>query len=148
MIAPVVLAVVSFIAGHPTGVVCDATLNGHEAALPGAVGWTAYGGDTVYVVPAVCAGLTFPVGEPGFGAALGTVIHEATHARGIRSEACAEWNADHGIYEVLRDFYGFATLDSWAFNLIAGNIAAEVVAETRRRPPQYQPELCPDGVYP
>lgn len=136
MVAPVILSVIAFIAGHPVQVSCDPALGGH-ATSAGEVGWTAYGGEVIYVVPMVCDDSGRALEDPRFAFALATLIHEAAHARGIRSESCAELTADIGIYQALRDFY-----DVPFFTPTSQQIGATVLAQTRARPPTYQPEAC------
>jgi hypothetical protein len=140
VVAPVILAVVSFIAGHPTTVACDATLNGHAASAPAGttpIAWTPYGGSTIYVLPSICDESNATVGTEQFAHAIGTFIHEATHARGVVSESCAEMTADIGVFDVLRRFY-----DVPFFSSTSVLVGAEVFAFTRQRPAEYQPEAC------
>lgn len=146
MIAPVMLAVASFIAGHPTVVTCDATLNGQAANAPAGttpIASTPYGGNTIYVVPSICDESNAPVGTEQFAHAIGTIVHEASHARGVVSESCAEMTADVGVFDVLRRFYNIPF-----FSSMSVLVGAEVLAFTRRRPADYQPEACwASGVY-
>lgn len=124
-------------------IVCDPDLGGHAAEYPGALGWTAYGGSTIYVILSICANATARPRSATFADAIGAVIHEAAHARGIRSESCAEMTADIGVYDVLRRFFGvpFFSSDSEV-------IGALVLAETRQLPAAYQPEACwRSGIY-
>lgn len=140
MVAPVILAVVSFVAGHGTTVACDANVNpGPNPPPPGFVveAWTPYGGNVIHALPTVCDESNNPVGSPQFVVSLATFIHEAAHARGIRTETCAEMTADIGVYDVLRKFYGIPF-----FSRLSKQIGAEVLALTRVRPPEYQPERC------
>lgn len=140
MIAPVILSVVAFIAGHPTTVVCDATLGGHAAEAPAditPIGFTPYGGNVIYALPSLCDETSMPVGSTRFAHALGTFVHEASHARGVRSESCAEMTADIGVFDVLRRFYSIPF-----FSARSVAIGAQVLAFTRARPPNYQPEAC------
>lgn len=135
MVAAVVLSVVAFIAGHPTQVVCGDGLGGH--ATPGVIGWTAYGGNVIYVTDKICVGSNAEVGSDAFALGIGTLIHEAAHARGVRKESCAEMTADIGIYDVLRRFYNVPF-----FTPTSRMVGLQVLENTRRRPAEYQPEAC------
>lgn len=135
MIAPVILSVVAFIAGHQTAVVCDPTLDGH--AIPGATGWTYTGGNVIYVVPSICDETRAKIGSLRFADGLSTVIHEAARARGLSRDSCVEMVADIGVFDVLRRFYGVAF-----FTPLSREIGAQVLALTRGRPASYQPEAC------
>lgn len=140
MVAPIILSVVAFVAGHPTAVACDANVNqGPNPPPPGFVveAWTPYGGNVIHTLPSLCDGSNDPVGSPQFAAALRVFIHEAAHARGVHSETCAEMTADEGVFDVLRRFYGVPF-----FSPLSERVGAEVLALTRVRPPEYQPELC------
>ena len=133
MAPAVILSVVAFIAGHPTQVACDPTLNGH----PAGIAWTAYGSSKIYAAPDICTDAAQPVDSWQFAYALGTFIHEAAHARGIRSESCAELVADIGVYDVLRRFYNIPF-----FTVESETIGGTVLANSHRRGPEYQPEAC------
>lgn len=136
MVPAVILSVVAFIAGHPTQIVCDANLGG-LATSPNEIARTPYGGNVIYALPRICDELFAPVGTNAFAHAIGTVIHEASHARGLRSESCAEMTADIGIFDVLRRFYGAAF-----FSARSVAVGAQVLAFTRARTADYQPEAC------
>lgn len=140
MVAPVILAAVAFIAGHPTSVVCDADVNhGPVAERPGLTlkGWTAYGGNVIHVLPGFCSASTLLPGAPGFPETIELFIHEAAHARGIVSESCAELTADMGVFDVLRRFYGVPF-----FSPLSVRVGRAVLAHSREAPADYQPELC------
>lgn len=131
-----ILAVVAFIAGKPVHVVCDPALGGHYIA--GAAAATPYGGDTIYAIPEICADAAARVGSYEFALAVSRFIHEASHARGLRVEACAELTADLGIYQVLRDYYRIPF-----FTPMSRQIGAQVLEDvTRLLPAAYQPEGC------
>lgn len=144
MIGPVILSVIAFIAGHPTTVVCDATLGGHADASTGftVIAWSAYGGDTIYAAPSLCDETRGRVGSLAFAHSIGTFIHEASHARGIHTETCAELTADIGVFDVLRRFYNVPF-----FTPLSRLVGAQVLTFTRARPTAYQPETCWGGVY-
>jgi hypothetical protein len=135
VVAPVILSVVAFIAGHPTSVVCDEQLGG--LAVAGAVARTPFGGNVIYALPRICDDTAAVPGTQQFALGVGTFIHEAAHARGYRLESCAEMIADIGIYQVLRDFYGIPF-----FTPKSESIATQVFRQTRGLPESYQPELC------
>ena len=134
--------VVTFIAGHQTSIVCDPTLGGHAATSPDAFGWAAYGGNIVYLVPAICQDMSADIGSPRFAEGIAAVIHEAAHARGARSESCAEMTADLGVFDALRRFYGVPF-----FSDLSRTVGDQVLAGTRLRPESYQPEECWNGAY-
>lgn len=78
--------VAALIAGHPVSIHCDLPNN------PSLVqGWAYYGGSEIHMQAWACDSLSQPE-TPGFGAALALLIHESSHARGVRRESCAdEW---------------------------------------------------------
>lgn len=130
MIAPAVaLAVVAFIAGHPAQIACDVS----ESATA-VEAWTTPGGSTTHFKPSLCEGLGSRPGDLRFGRALGTLIHEGAHARGVKSEACAESWADLAVFDVLRRFYNIPM-----FSPLSWRIGAQVYAQTQGRPAEYQP---------
>jgi len=137
MVAPVVLAVAAFIAGHPVTVSCDAATNRPPSVPTGALGWSVVGGSESHLSGDVCNDLEDSPGGLDFAAGIAVLIHEAAHAKGVRSEACAQWYAVFGVYDVLRRFYAipFFTDESRL-------IGAEVLEFTKLRlPPEYQPSL-------
>lgn len=136
VVPAVILSVVAFIAGHPTQVVCDATLGGLSAS-PNEIARTPYGGNVIYALPRICDELVAPVGTEAFAHAIGTVIHEASHARGLRIESCAEMTADIGVFDVLRRFYGVSF-----FSAMSVRVGDQVLAFTHARASNYQPEAC------
>src|SRR5581483_9260399 len=140
MIAPVILAVVAAIAGHPVRVACDADVNPSPVpTVPGAVvtAWTMTGGDTIHAMPYICEETNAQMTTFWFVDGLSTMIHEASHARGVRREACAEMIADIGVYDVLRRFYGVPF-----FSPMSVMIGRRVLEVTRSAPASYQPEAC------
>jgi hypothetical protein len=137
----VIVSVVSFVAGHPTQVACDADTNFGPTGPPpqdfSVEAWTPYGTGPVHVLPKFCTEALSPVGSPAFAEAIRVFVHEAAHARGVVREDCAELTADIGVFDVLRLFYHvpFFTPLSW-------KVGSQVLALTRIRPPNYQPEGC------
>lgn len=135
MIPALILAAAAFAAGKPITVACDAAQVAPPPP-PGFVveGWTPYGGDTIHLNEARCADLSAAPGTLPFARGLRIVIHESEHARGVRAEDCAELWAVYGVYSVLNDIYGIKYTDrrGWA-------IAAQVRAESMRRPASYRP---------
>ena len=137
MIAPAVaLLVAAFIAGHPVQIMCDI-----PDSATAVEAWSTPCGSFMHMKPSVCVGLTqkvggteHAVGQVSFAHAIGTVIHESAHAKGVRSEACAEMYADIGVFDVLRRFYGvpFFTPLSWL-------VGRQVRDHTLHLPPNYQP---------
>lgn len=128
MIAPAVaLMVAAFIAGHPTQVLCDVP----PTAV--VVAWTNPGSSVIHMQEDACAGLAAKPGDLSFAHGLSALIHESAHARGVRSEACAEAWADLTSYDVLRRFWHvpFFTPLSWL-------VGAQIREESRRLPASYQ----------
>lgn len=145
MVAPVILSVVAFIAGHPTSVACDADVNPSPFATVSdpASAWTYTGGNVIHALPGVCAETAAPLGSVEFADGIATMIHEAARAHGWQGDSCVELLADIGVYQVLRDFYGVPF-----FSTMSERIGVQVLALTRRRPAEYQPELClASGMY-
>jgi hypothetical protein len=144
---PILPTVASFVAQKPVNVACDTDVNPGTIAPPFGFtveAWTPYGGDTVHMAPNLCEAITAPVGSDEFAAGLRVIVHEATHAKGEKREACAEYNADYLSYQVLSQIWGFQSLDPWAYNAVVGRIHDQIMALTRQRPANYQPEGCPD----
>lgn len=140
MVAPVILSVVAFIAGHPTNVACDADVNhGGIPSRPGFAlkGWAQHDGNVIHVLPGFCDASTLRPRDPGFPETIELFIHEAAHARGIVSESCAEMTADIGVFDVLRRFYGVPF-----FSRLSVRVGRAVLAMTREGFADYQPELC------
>lgn len=138
--APTMVAAASWVAGHPVTIACDAALDGHAASLQAGLtplAWTPYGGNIIYAQPSLCDETSATIGSQAFAQAIGTIIHEATHARGVVSESCAELTADVGVFDVLRRFY-----DVPFFSATSVLVGAEVLGLTRARPANYQPEAC------
>jgi len=140
MLAPVILAIVTAIAGHPTTVACDADSN--PSPFPTAPGyvvaaWTLTGGDTIHALPLLCNESRYPLGSTEFAAAIETFIHEAARARGVVTDSCAQLTADEGVYDVLRRWYGVPF-----FSPMSEQVGAQVLSLTRKLPASYQPELC------
>ncbi len=134
--------VVTYIAGHQTSIVCDPALGGHSATESDPVGWAAYGGNIIYVVPQICVDMSADLGTAQFAQGIETLIHEAAHARGVQSESCAELTADIGVFDVLQRFY-----DTPFFTPLSVAVGDQVLAATRLRPAALQPEACWNGVY-
>lgn len=139
MVAPVILSVVAFIAGHPTSVACDADTNQSPFAAPGyvATAWTYTGGNVIHAHPAFCTASNDAIGTDGFARAMDVFIHEAARARGLQKDSCVEMLADIGVYQVLRDFYGVPF-----FSAMSRKVGAQVLALTRTLTPNFQPEAC------
>lgn len=140
MLAPVILSVVAFIAGHPTQVACDADTNPSPfPTAPGqvATAWTLTGGNLIHAHPAFCAASFAPVGSDSFARAMDVFIHEAARARGLTGDSCPQMIADIGVYDVLRLFYNVPF-----FTPMSRRVGAQVLALTRTLPASYQPELC------
>ena len=139
----VALDVAAFIASHPTAIVCDADVNlGPNPPPQGVEAWTVRGTGPIHLRPERCDDLGQPVGSARFGRAIGTLIHEASHARGVRREACAEMTADIGVFDVLARFYRVPM-----FTPLSWQVGAQVLALTRGLPADYQPELCWRSAY-
>lgn len=103
MVAPAIaLAIAAFIGGHPSAIVCDVP----ETAIVTA--WTTPAAPpTIHLRASLCAALAEPPAVEGwFPVALGALIHESAHQRGISDEACAEKWGDLMIFGVLTRFYG------------------------------------------
>ena len=108
-------AIASFIAGHPVVVRCDADTNRPaQLRVPSGValdGWSWIPSGEVHLDPMLCADLawtpegTIPDGL-GFTTAVATLIHEAAHAGGVETEACANRRASRAMPFVLRRWYG------------------------------------------
>lgn len=138
--APILLSVAAMIAGHPTEVRCDTDVNpGPITPPPGFVveAWTTYDTGPVHMSPDLCTGITARPGSITFAQSLRVIIHESAHAKGYRREACAEMTADIGVYDVLRRLWGIQF-----FTPLSVKIGAQVLALTRLRPVNYQPESC------
>lgn len=140
MVAPVIVAIVSSIAMHPTQVACDADVN--HSGLPAPPGfevgaWTIVGGSTIHVLPRYCRYSFAKPPDWTFAKALEVFIHEAAHARGVHTEACAEMTADVGVYDIVRRFYGIPF-----FTPLSKLIGAQVLIYSRELLPDYQPERC------
>lgn len=146
MLAPIILAVVSLVAGHPTTVACDADTNPSPfPTAPGqvATAWTLTGGNVIHVHPRFCDFSAAPVGTEDFARVIDVFIHEAARARGVQTDSCVEMTADIGVYQVLRDFYNVPF-----FTALSRRVGAQVLAYTRKLPASYQPEACwNSGVY-
>lgn len=140
---PILLSVAAMVAGKPVDVACDADTNPGPTGPPppGFVveAWTPYGGDTVHLDPSLCKAVTAPPGTIAFAQGIRVLIHESTHARGIRQEACAELVADIGVFDVIRRLWSIEF-----FTPQSRLIGEQVLALTRVRPPEYQPEGCRD----
>lgn len=138
---PIALSVAAMIAGKPVTVACDADINPGPTGLPApgfaVEAWTLYGGDTVHMLPQLCDDLAARPGTIEFASGIRVLIHESAHARGIRREDCAELVADIGVFDVLRRRY-----DIPFFSPLSRLIGAQVLALTRLRPTNYQPETC------
>lgn len=141
----VTILIATALAGHPTKIACDTDTNpGPVLPPPGFVveAWTPYGGDTIHMAPALCAGLSGPLGSIRFAKSIRVLVHEAAHARGVRDEGCAELHATLGIFDVLRRFYRTPF-----FSRLSQLVGAQVLAESRLRPANYQPHAmsCEKG---
>jgi len=139
MIAPILLSVAAMIAGKPVDIACDADTNliPNTSITFAVEAWTYIGGDQIHLLPQLCQDASQPIGTYEFAHGVGTIIHEATHARGIARESCAELTADIGIYDILRRLYGIPF-----FSKVSLRVGAQVLALSRARPPDYQPEGC------
>jgi hypothetical protein len=100
------LAAVAFVAGYPAQVTCDLPDSGNV------MGYAVPGAPALRMQPWLCDSLRRPPFTSGFVYAMTTVIHEAAHLRGVRSERCAAWYSVAGIYDVLRRFYGIPFFSS------------------------------------
>ena len=138
-VAPVILSVVSWIAGHPVTVACDVDTNPSPFPSPGytATAWTYTGGNVIHVMPAFCDYSTAPVGSDNFARVIDVFIHEAARARGVQTDTCVEMTSDVGVYDVLRRFYGIPF-----FSRMSVLVGAQVLALTRTLPASFQPEAC------
>jgi len=138
--SPKVVAVASWVAGHPVTVACDADTNPSPfPAAPGAVvtAWTLTGGDVIHALPMICDETRAAPGTVAFADGIATVIHEAARAKGVQTASCVEMLADVGVYDALRRFYSIPF-----FSSMSETVGAQVLALTRRRPSSYQPESC------
>jgi hypothetical protein len=147
VIAPVLAAIVAaFVAGHPTQIVCDADVNRSPTpAPPGfvATAWTAVGGNVIHMIPARCAGLEAKPGNGEFARSLGTLIHEASIARGVRTEQCANlWTALLP-FEVLERYY-----DVPMGSPLSWSVAGQVLGHVLDGPPEYRPQLTSCEIQP
>ena len=138
-VAPVFLAAIAFIAGHPTTVVCDANTNPSPFASPGytATAWTYTGASVIHADPVFCSDTNDQPGNDGFARAIDVFLHEAARARGIQSDSCVELVSDVGVYDVLRRFWNVPF-----FSGESERIGAQVLALTRTLPATFQPESC------
>ena len=115
--AEIAAAIVLAVSGHPGVMIgCDADTNNPYFNFPVA-GWAIFGGNEVHLHPQYCADMDPRVWRDSVtrGVALGVLIHEAAHARGVRSEQCAEMYAGVLMYEYLERFYGISmfSAESW-----------------------------------
>ena len=128
MIPAVALAVAALFAGHPTQVACDVP----ETAIVYA--WTTPGTSVTHMRGSSCVALAGGPTRPGFAVALTTLLHESAHARGVRSEDCAEMWATTNIAFVLEAYYNVPLGSSLALRLVT-----EAVTDSRSLPAAYQP---------
>lgn len=91
------------------------------------------GASTEHMTSALCNGLSEKPGTVPFAQSLRVLIHESAHARGVRTEDCAEMWADLVVFDVLRRFYRVEF-----FSPLSRTVAGQVFAETLRRPSNYQ----------
>lgn len=129
----VALLIAASIAGHPVGIKCDAEINN---PFPFPVdGWAYVGGNELHMTRYLCDALERrDTNETAFARALGTLIHEAAHTRGVESEACAELYAQVLVYQVLRDHYRIPF-----FTRVSRRVGEAVARLTSLLPPAYQP---------
>jgi hypothetical protein len=123
----IAFTIASMISGHPTQIACDVPTTAVVEA------WTTPRSNLLHMQPTLCAGLGMAPGDPRFSYALGVLIHESSHARGVLREACAEMYADVLIYQVLRDYYRVPF-----FSKLSMQIGAQVLYFSRHRPAEYQ----------
>lgn len=138
--SPTMQQVVTWAAGHPTTITCDADANQSPVpAPPGttATAWTVTGGNLIHAHPAFCAASTAAVGTTAFAGALDVFLHEAARAHGWRKDSCVELFADMAVYDALRRFYGVGL-----FTPMSQLVGSQVLADTRTLPAVYQPEPC------
>lgn len=138
MLAPALAALVaSFIAGHPTQLACDADTNPSPTPPPpGFVveSWTRVGGSVSHFIPARCADMAAKPGTEAFARGVRVLIHEAAIARGVRTEDCASAWETLAVFDVLQRFCRIPM-----FTSLSWKIGAQVLAETRLRPANFQP---------
>jgi hypothetical protein len=134
----IALLVATAIAGHPTTVTCDTSGYPGPAPPPGfqVEAWTAVGSKEIHLAPFLCSGLDSPLGSAAFARSIGVLIHESAHARGIRTEDCAELWGNLVVFDVLRRFYGVPF-----FSRLSLQVAAQVRNFTLVRPTSYQPKI-------
>lgn len=107
---PLLIAVASFVAGHPVQVSCEAHVANPAIVLAQGYtlnAWTDPVTDNVlHMRNATCKQLNF--GKPGnffFDVSLETLVHESFHQKGIMDEACTEKHADQSMRFLLKKFY-------------------------------------------
>src|SRR5688500_12347951 len=115
----VALLIAASIAGHPVGITCDADKND---PFPFPVdGWAQLNGNAMHLHPEMCAALRSGVQHSDFPRALGVLIHEAAHLRGVENEACAELYSHILAYQVLQEHYSvpfFSVKSRWIVTVI------------------------------
>jgi hypothetical protein len=144
MIPALVTAIAISLSGHPVSIDCDtSTYPGPPPPAPYVVeAWTYTGGDVIHMRRELCEGFSFAPGTRRFAQSIRVLIHESAHARGIRSEACAELHAQLGVFDVLRRFYRISF-----FSSLSRLIGEQVYLEGLKRPANYQPSFnsCSGG---
>jgi hypothetical protein len=128
VIPAIALSIIAMIAGHPTQVTCDVPATAVITA------WTSFDGQEIHMQESICAGLEEQLGTYRFAASISTLVHESAHARGVRSESCAETWVNVAVYDVLWRFYAVPF-----FTPLSEEIGAQVATITRGLPPAYQP---------
>ena len=139
MIAPALaLLAAAFVAGKPVQVACDADVNLGGVQVQAGYsleGWTVPGRSEIHLHPNICSGLAQPAYSAGFASAFRVVLHEAAHAKGIRSESCAEGYALVYARETARRFYRVPLWSSTSEEL-----SAKIWGQTLLRPEVYRPD--------
>lgn len=127
MIPALALAAAALIAGKPVGISCDLPPNGPL------LGQSVIGSSAIRMRSDLCERLSSKTDDPGFAAALGVVIHESAHARGVRSEACATaWSVATAPW-VLDRIYGVPM-----FTPLSWQVQDAILATVRASPPEYR----------
>lgn len=123
----VALAVALFISGQPAQIKCDVASNLMVEAYV-----VHDGSQTIHMTQSLCDGLGARPSDPRFSYALGVLIHESSHLRGVRSEPCAELYAAVMVYEVLERFYRVPM-----FTSLSWDTGSRVQAANANRPQTY-----------
>ena len=118
-------------AGHPANVSCDIP---DSSAL---YGLSIVGGDQIHLRSSYCGLLGGSPQAAGFGEALSVLIHESSHAAGVRAESCAQTWVFTLYQAVLERFWSIA-----AGTPTEEEVASEIRAHAAAEPPQYTPAAC------